>query len=115
MAAPAFELLLFSSANLFQALSNVYCDPNEIAEHTRANYLYRYLHEIGARTIAVENNYTDGDYLEDFASYYVRCYAPYERCCKRLHFFAEDLTDETLLRRLIRNELSPEQSAILRD
>src|SRR6266446_6787657 len=114
MTAPAFELLPFSSANLFKALSNPHCDANEIAEHTRANYLYRYLYDIGARTIVTENTYTDGDYLEDFASYYVRCYTPYEKCCKRLHFFAEDLTDETL-RGLIRNERPTEHGAGLRD
>jgi hypothetical protein len=109
MTGPAFEALPFSSANLFRALSNDYCDPNEVAEHTRANYLYRYLHAIHATTIVIENNYTDGDYLEDFASYYVRCYAAYERCCKRLHFFSQDLNDE-MLRGLIRNELPTEHA-----
>jgi hypothetical protein len=114
MTAEAFETLQFSSANLFRALSNKYCDPNEIAEHARANYLYRYLHEIDAKTIVVEQNYTDGDYLEDFASYYVRCYVAYDRGCKRLHFFAEDLSD-AVLRSLIRNELPPDRASAIRD
>src|SRR6266540_7451076 len=50
-------------------------------------YLGRYLANIGARTIVVECNYIDGDYLDDFAEYYVRCFHSYSHNCARLHFF----------------------------
>src|SRR5437773_987565 len=109
----AFEVLQFSSANLFRALSNEYCQPDEVAAQAQASYVHRYLYEIGAKTIVVEPNYTDGDYLEDFASYYVRCHEHYDRLCSRLHFFAEELTDETL-RSLIQGNLSSEQTNSIR-
>ena len=56
-----------------------------------ADYLDGYLREIGARTIVVEHDYVDRDYLEDFAAYHVRCFADYSRFCTRLHFFSRDL------------------------
>src|SRR5436309_2577451 len=108
-----FEALQFSSANLFRALSNKYCLPDDVAAQDHANYVYRYLHSIGTKTIIVEYNYTDGDYLEDFASYYVRCYEPYDRCCKRLHFFAEDLTPASL-RSLVLGEAASDRAHTLR-
>jgi hypothetical protein len=92
----AFAVLQFSSANLFRFLGNERCSPDEVAQQPRAQYLYGYLHDIGAQTIVVENVYTDGDYLDDFASYYVRCYAEYDRCCRRLHFFSDSVTTEIL-------------------
>lgn len=52
-----------------------------------AGYLDGYLSEIGAKTMLVEREYVDRDYLEDFAAYHVRCFAPYNRTCFRLHFF----------------------------
>lgn len=107
-----FEALQFSSANLFGALGNKYCLQDDVANQDHANYIYRYLSAIGARTIIVEHNYTDGDYLEDFASYYVRCYEPYDRCCKRLHFFGEEVTAD-LLRNLVLGEIAPERAQAL--
>lgn len=92
----AFEALSFSSANLFGALANQWCTADEVAEQDRANYLYRYLADIDAKSIVVENDYTDGDYLEDFASFYVRSFRNYERRCKRLHFFSTDVTSADL-------------------
>lgn len=57
-------------------------------------YFEGYFAYIKARTIVVENNYVDRDYLEDFAGYYVRCFHPYARTCTRLHFFNMPFTQE---------------------
>jgi YD repeat-containing protein len=38
--------------------------------------------------LIVERNYIDRDFLEDFASFYVKCFDDYSRKCTRLHFFA---------------------------
>lgn len=41
-----------------------------------------------ARTIVVERDYVDRDFLDDYARYYSRCFDDYKRKCIRLHFFA---------------------------
>lgn len=51
-------------------------------------YFREYFDHIGCRSIVVELEYVDRDYLEDFAAYYVRCFEGYPRFCVRLHFFA---------------------------
>jgi hypothetical protein len=68
-------------------------DRHTIADKRHLTYFEEYFDTIGARTIVVENDYTDRDYLEDFAGYYVRCFQQYERRCTRLHFFGS-LFDE---------------------
>lgn len=46
-----------------------------------------YFDHIGAKTIIVENDYIDRDFLEDYSGYYARCFHDYQRSCTRLHFF----------------------------
>lgn len=50
-------------------------------------YFESYFDALGARTIVVERNYVDRDFLEDFSAYYVRCLTPYKKTCTRIHFF----------------------------
>ncbi|MCP5006975.1 MAG: hypothetical protein GY941_23955 [Planctomycetes bacterium] len=50
-------------------------------------YFKNYFRELHAKTIIVENEYIDRDFLEDYAGYYVRCFHHYKRRCTRLHFF----------------------------
>lgn len=52
--------------------------------------------DIAAATIVVENQYVDRDYLEDYASYYVRCFHRYSTHCCRLHFFKNTFTSSDL-------------------
>ncbi len=91
-----FEVLEHSLGNLCEALSNDHCPATEIAKSAKAAYWAGYLHDIGAKTIVVETDYTDGEYLEDYASYYVKCHRPYNRRCKRVHFFRDALTLEDI-------------------
>lgn len=73
-------------------------------ESTRAKLHLTYFKEYlghfqdrGCLTIVVEWQYTDRDFLEDYASYYVRCFnQKYKSICVRLHFFQGAL-DETFL------------------
>lgn len=44
--------------------------------------------------MVVEDTYVDKDFLEDFAAYYVRCFASYSKICARLHFFSADFGDD---------------------
>lgn len=104
------ELCAFTDSAFYGALSNDRVTPGEVANHGRATYLLGYLKDIDAKTMVVERDYTDGDYLDDFAAYYVKCFAPYERRCKRLHFFDLEVSQAEFLS-LIRGELSPERTA----
>lgn len=54
---------------------------------THIDYFKGYFNYQKAKTIIVEYDYIDHDYLEDFASYYVRCFTGYGRYCKRVHIF----------------------------
>jgi hypothetical protein len=89
---------------LFEALSNVLCTPAQVAKKRHAKYLAGYLSTMHARTIVVEHEYVDGDYLDDFASYYVKCFAPYQRLCKRAHFFSHSFDKSDFLQ-LVKKQL----------
>lgn len=104
----SFELHEFTADRLYESLSNELCPTSEVAHQKRAVYLLGYLRDIGAQTIVVERNYTDRDYLDDYAAYYVRCFREYQRRCKRLHFFSIALSSERFLQ-MVRGELSPDE------
>jgi len=57
----------------------------------RHSYLIDYLSnsEVGAKSILIEHEYVDGDFLDDYAHYYVKCKKPYSRFCKRASFFKD--------------------------
>lgn len=86
-------VLPYNEPNLFEALRNRHYDAAEVAGQPRARYLAGYLDKIATRSIVIEDPYTDADYLDDFASYYVRCHTEYSSRCKRLHFFRSDLSE----------------------
>ena len=48
------------------------------------------------KTFIIETEYVDKDYLEDFASYYVRAFPAYHRFCVRFHFFDSKFTQDEL-------------------
>ena len=62
-------------------------------EEDHLNYLEGYLRSLGCRWIVIEDQYVDRDFLDDYANYYVKCFRPYERLCKRLHVFKDLDTD----------------------
>ncbi|HEY1977753.1 MAG TPA: hypothetical protein VGG89_14470 [Candidatus Baltobacteraceae bacterium] len=99
----AFDYLVFSEAQLAAALANGFITPDEVEVRERTRYLFGYLTTIGARSIIVETDYTDGDYLSDYASYYYSCFENYPRLCKRLHFFSASF-DEELFKAAISNK-----------
>ena len=103
----------FTEQDFFEALKNLHFDAAEVAEQPRAKYLLGYLKTISAQSILTEEPYTDADYLDDFASYYVRCHTPYLRRCKRLHFFSADLEDGWFEAALTEEGLNKLRSAYL--
>jgi hypothetical protein len=54
-------------------------------------YFQEYFDHLRAQTIVIEPGYTDRDFLEDYAGYYVRCFgtehSKYRSRCTRMHFF----------------------------
>lgn len=73
----------------------------EISGKRQVNYIYRYLKALDAKSILLEFNYVDKDYLEDYAQYYVKSFNNGGHKCARLHFFNEEV-DHSLLDEILR-------------
>ncbi len=80
----------FQGSGFFLCWSNGNTPVERVGTFKQAKYLAGYLGSKGAKSIVVEKEYIDGDYLEDFATYYVRCFEKYSSRCKRLHFFSTE-------------------------
>jgi hypothetical protein len=89
-----FEISVFSRRTFDVALATPQFPLDAVASDDHADYLYRYLDnvDIRAKTIVKEFEYVDGDFLQDFASYYVSCFTPYDRYCNRVHFFSNEFS-----------------------
>ncbi len=70
--------------------------PSLVASKTHLTYFDEYFGKLKAKTIVVESPYTDGDFLDDYAAYYVRCLGKYRSRCARLHFFQVAFDDSGL-------------------
>jgi len=64
-----------------------------VADKRQKNYFDGYLEYLGAKTVIVEYDYVDRDFLEDYAAYYSRCFQQYDRKCSRLHFFSIEFSE----------------------
>jgi hypothetical protein len=87
-------------ANFFRALANDECPQSLVAADHQAIYLLKYLDDVAAATMVIEPEYVDGDYLEDYAAFYVACFHPYDRFCKRIHFFKKKFSRAYFRRRM---------------
>lgn len=65
-----------------------------MGKSSQSLYLNRYLSELKAKTVVVEENYIDKDYLIDYSFFYARSFKHYDRFTKRLHFFSETFSEE---------------------
>lgn len=54
----------------------------------QAQYLRCYLHDLGARSVVIEPNYFDRDYLSEFGAFYSASTAGYSNICQRAHYFS---------------------------
>lgn len=61
----------------------------EMGNSLQSQYLNRYLTPLNAKTVIVEYNYIDKDYLLDYSFFYSRAFESHERFTTRLHFFSE--------------------------
>src|SRR5438874_11153291 len=96
----ALDVRDFSEDNFYEALSNPYVPCQEVRKQKKVTYLYKYLSTLQARSIVIETEYIDRDYLDDFAEYYLGCFDKFDRWCKRVHFFRDKLTKDGFLQTL---------------
>lgn len=64
----------------------------DIFKKTQIDYIYRYLKDLGAKSILLEFEYVDKDFLEDYSRYYVKSFNSTGNKCARLHFFSSTVT-----------------------
>jgi len=58
----------------------------------QVQYLRCYLHDLCARSVVIEPNYFDRDYLSEFEAFYATSSAGYPNICRRVHYFGERVT-----------------------
>lgn len=90
------EVLPFSEAAFRAAVLSDTVSAAHLPDNAGVEYLIRYLGTIGVETMVVERDYTDGDYLDDYANYYVKAFRDYPRRCTRLHFFSRRFDSDDL-------------------
>jgi hypothetical protein len=101
------EVLQFNRANLIESLTGKSIDPDRQEEENKNRHIYafsKYLEALQAKSIVIEGEYTDGDYLDDFASFYVNCNHKYVSVCKRIHFFSFHMECEDFKKFILRME-----------
>ena len=94
-----FAVYPYSRGTLLDLLSDGSISPEPeltrdyIAEHKSLHLRYfdDYFEELGAKSVIVEYEYIDRDFLEDYAAYYVRCFRNLRKKCVRLHFLRTKL------------------------
>jgi hypothetical protein len=73
----------------------------EIFHKQQIQYLFQYLSDLEAKSILLEREYIDKDYLEDYVSYYVKCFGNNGEKCARLHFFKTDHIDHKFIEEIL--------------
>ncbi|HHL2168718.1 TPA: hypothetical protein ACQ3YX_001067 [Pseudomonas aeruginosa] len=63
----------------------------DILSKPQVSYIYNYLKRMGAKSVLLEFDYIDKDFLEDFTRYYAKRYKNDGHHCARMHFFANTI------------------------
>ncbi len=71
----------------FEAENNPLIAIKQRLASDQSHYLFRYLKYLGAKTVLIESNYFDRDFLDEFSAFYCLSAKGYSNVCKRLHFF----------------------------
>ena len=84
-----YEVVEYSPSRLLEIFAKLsLATEADVGSKLHGIYFEHYFLELGAKSIIVEYDYVDRDYLEDFSNYYVKCFNDYCRKCVRLHFFS---------------------------
>lgn len=92
--ADSFSVVPFTAESFSLQLVSEGCTEADVATDERVTYLAAYLGAIEIKTIVTEHEYTDADYLDDYASFYAKSFGSISNRCRRLHFFRIDFTEE---------------------
>ncbi|TGD72640.1 hypothetical protein E4634_14045 [Mangrovimicrobium sediminis] len=93
----------------FFAFGDKTCPISQLPDHLQhKSYIKAYLSGIGAKTLIVEPNYFDRDYLDEFAAFYGTSARGYKNICRRVHFFDSG----EICRDLLERALSDDKGAI---
>ncbi len=96
----AFEVHNFSVDGFVALVANKWASFEFISTNLnrfpQVAYLAGYLAHLDAKTVVVEPDYVDRDYLADYSSYYSSCFEDFGPRCKRLHFFSTRFVYEQL-------------------
>jgi hypothetical protein len=86
-----------------------------LGKSEQANYIYRYLdfETLKPKTMIIEKNYIDKDYLVDFQRFYVRSFDHIEKLTTRVHFFRAEISKRQFTRLLTKNKLFTKQEDYL--
>lgn len=113
MALP-FSVGKFGAGSLGKILVAHSHDKNvAVAEKPQVRFLERQLMALSCKTILIEGDYTERNFLEDYAAYYVRCFEPYSRICTRLHFFREALDRDKVSKAILDDDAAALQASYL--
>ncbi|WP_175772933.1 hypothetical protein [Paraburkholderia phenazinium] len=63
----------------------------DIFRKKQIDYLFRYLSDLGTKSVLLECEYVDKDFLEDYSRFYVKRFNSLGAKCARLHFFSQDV------------------------
>lgn len=76
----------------------------DIFRKKQIDYIFRYLSDLGAKSVLLEFEYVDKDYLEDYSRFYVKRFNSRGHKCARLHFFSRTLDHGTVDEILLNHE-----------
>ena len=94
MSKPAYDVYPYERDRLVAliAAGSHHKSEDEIRSKQHTQYFDDYLTKLEAKTLLVEYNYIDRDFLEDYAAYYVRCFPHYQKTCARIHVFRQTIS-----------------------
>ena len=113
----AYGILEYNKENLFNYISyKTKTSYTDISKKKQITYLTNYLeyHKGSSNVFFIyESEYMDQHYLEDYSSYYSKCFYPYDKTCARIHFFkTKDTIDSQELNLELEKALNNEATII---
>jgi len=88
-----FEIKRYTPDNLKECFFHKYILERKFDKGFDYHFIYLTHYLKDCKTILVEKEYVDRDYILDFSNFYVRCFEDYSRKCKRLHFFKNEFDE----------------------